>query len=227
MHWQLFIVVVAWQIAAHFTNASTQAPEGVGLGQPYRIAFITSAKRDALSSAIEDYNSFVDNAAKLTPGSLIADLDTSWKAIASTEFVSARANTDTELLPTLDGKIPVYLVDGTTKIANHYDDLWNSSLLAPLNRDQNGSALPDNGFMWTGGNRGLINDWALGSATREPNLGIIGQTGLFWFDGLTFPASQHHHLYGISGVMFAVPEPTSSLIVLVGIALLPVQRRSR
>jgi len=46
--------------AAVTTHAQiVTVPPGLNPGDPYRLVFVTSTTRDALSSAIADYNSFV------------------------------------------------------------------------------------------------------------------------------------------------------------------------
>ncbi len=36
---------------------------------------------------------------------------------------------------------PVYLLNGTTKVATGYDDMWDGSLLAPINVSENNNAV--------------------------------------------------------------------------------------
>ena len=56
-------------------------PDDLGLGDQYRLAFLTSTIRDALSSNIDDYNDFVQAVADTSP---VAVLGQTWNAIAST-----------------------------------------------------------------------------------------------------------------------------------------------
>ncbi len=90
-------------------------------GDQYRLAFHTSTKRDATSTDINDYNTFVNTVAD---GSVafpsLGDGD-KWKVLGSTATVSARQNTGTE---TNDG-LPIFVLDGTTLIAKDSDDMWN------------------------------------------------------------------------------------------------------
>ncbi|MCA9196635.1 MAG: hypothetical protein KDA87_03820 [Planctomycetales bacterium] len=65
------------------------------------------------------HNDFVTSEAKL-PGSLTESLDTTWTAIAAFPTVNARENTHTDF----DGGFPIFRVDGETKIADDYADLW-------------------------------------------------------------------------------------------------------
>jgi hypothetical protein len=69
------------------------APTGLNDGDTYRVAFVTSTTRDALSQNIADYNAFVTAVAN-TQAELF-DLGTTWTAITSTSTVGARDNTNT------------------------------------------------------------------------------------------------------------------------------------
>lgn len=92
-------------------------------GDTYRLVFFTSTTRDATSSDIADYNSFVQNAAN---GSSLNLASATWKAIASTATANAIDNTSTA--PTeADYGVSVFLVDGTTLVATDYRDLWASN----------------------------------------------------------------------------------------------------
>jgi len=78
--------------------ASIIVPAGVQPGDTYRIIFVTSAKRNATSSNIADYNQFVTNAANLSPE--LQSLNTTWTALASTSATNVLANTGLSLSDT-------------------------------------------------------------------------------------------------------------------------------
>tara|TARA_R110000737_G_scaffold22022_2_gene40631 strand:+ start:12198 stop:13418 length:1221 start_codon:yes stop_codon:yes gene_type:complete len=85
-------VLIASSLGAH-VNAQepvTVPPELVA-GDTYRLIFITNSETVATSGDINDYNDFVSNVAASTPG--LADLGTSWKALASTQSVNVIVNT--------------------------------------------------------------------------------------------------------------------------------------
>ncbi|MCH7228481.1 sialate O-acetylesterase [Haloferula sp. A504] len=101
-------------------------------GDTYRLAFVTSATSDAISTDISTYNSFVQGLADA------AGLgDATWKAIGSTPSVDARDNTGTH--PGVDGGVAVFLLDGATMIAASNAALWDGNLDAPLDRDELGN----------------------------------------------------------------------------------------
>jgi hypothetical protein len=98
----------------------------------YRLVFITSANHDALSTDITVYNAWVQSLATAAglPGN-------DWRVIGSTDDVDARDNTGTN--PLVDGVgVPIYLVDGITKVADDNADLWDGSIQHIIDQDENG-----------------------------------------------------------------------------------------
>ena len=207
-------------------TAALISPSGLNPGDQYRIAFVTSGVRDALSADINDYNQFVTDAAN-APGSLVASLDTSWRAIASTPTVNARDNTGTSAAPLGINGVPIYLVDGVTKIADSYDDLWDGSLDAALNLDESGSVpSPFNrAVVWTGTLAiGGVKSSNLALSRSSVLLGQSDATNNVWIQGASIaPDADSLSLYAISGVLTAVPEPNT--LLLSALALIGLRRR--
>jgi len=125
---QLGIVSAGVALATLGTSAAQAAlvvvPTGLNPGDQYRLVFVTSGTRNATSSNINDYNTFVTN--QVTGSALATQLTTAgfnlgtitWKAIGSTFATSAKVNTGT------DGSqpdVPIYLIDGN-KVANNNAD---------------------------------------------------------------------------------------------------------
>ena len=84
-------------------------PRGIGPGDQYRLAFVTSAVRDATSTDINVYNEFVQSVADAAP--VVGSWGLEWRVIGSTEAVDARDNTETN--PLTDETVPIYRVDGS------------------------------------------------------------------------------------------------------------------
>jgi len=107
-------------------NPATGAPWAVG--DNYRFAFFTSAKTTAESADISTYNTWVQGLANATTVYDIGeDEGVTWKAIGSTDAVDARDNTSTN--PTVDGSgHAIFLLDGSTVVANDYNDLWDGDI---------------------------------------------------------------------------------------------------
>ena len=113
--------VVMMSAANVFADIVT-VPTSLNLGDSYRLAFLTSGTRDATSSDIGVYNSFVQSAADAVPA--LASLGATWKAIGSTASVDARDNTGTN--PATTG-VPIFLLNNT-KLADDNADLWDGSI---------------------------------------------------------------------------------------------------
>jgi hypothetical protein len=215
-------------------------PSSLSPGTPYRLAFVTSGVRDASSSNIADYNAFVTAAANSVAE--LADLGVSWYAIASTGDVDARVNTLT--IPSSDpdnpAGVPIFLLSGL-KLADHYNDLWNSSVDVRFNISELGTNLGDVP-VWTGTTTN-------GTARFEPGPGSVAlgansvagtgstdEVNQDWIHDSTFPSSFQAHFYAVSSVLtvpdpppaVAAPEPPALLVwVVIAGAGAVVVRKSR
>ena len=95
-------------------------PSGVDTGDRFRLLFVTYDRRDAASSNIATYNSFVRNAAADGHDD-IQDYSDHFAALGSTRAVDARNNTGT------DGTgVPIYWLNGP-RAANNYGDFYDGS----------------------------------------------------------------------------------------------------
>ena len=84
--WLLILLGVAGSVSA----APVTAPTGLSPGEQYRLAFMTSTLSTATATDIATYNTFVTNVANSVTE--LADLGTTWTAIASTATVDARGS---------------------------------------------------------------------------------------------------------------------------------------
>ncbi|MCZ6699364.1 MAG: hypothetical protein O7D94_10580 [Planctomycetota bacterium] len=128
------VVVTVGSVAA----APITTPTGLLPGDQYRLAFVTSTTRDATSTVIGVYNTFVTGVANAVP-ELLA-LGTTWTAIGSTSAVDARDNTSTNPI-TSDPSVPIYLLNDTL-LATGNADLWGGSIANPLKINEQGVAAP-------------------------------------------------------------------------------------
>lgn len=211
--------------AASVVNAAIVVPTGLNPGDKYHLVFVTSTTRDATSTAIADYNAFVQlaaNAAGIGSGDGV-----DWFAIGSTETVAARDNA------VVGANTPVYLLNGTTKVADNFADMWNGNIDFKINRTETGATY--SGLVWTGSNEyGQIptwNDQWLGDPAGEgPVGGSANAANSGWLDsgaGNENPASLLP-FYALSEELTvqSVPEPgTMGLLGLASVALLLRRRR--
>jgi len=180
------------------------SPTSLNPGDQYRLVFVTSTKRNAYSNEPADYNSFVSTAANAVPELLSLGID--WFAMASTLHVSARANTGTDPSPPGDTGVPIYQLNDT-KIADHYDDLWDASIDAPISVYETGLEILNTTDAWTGSDAfGQIFSarWlGTNNGTFDSMYGLAGN-GINtngWFSVTSNPQEYEKSLFGLSGVL--------------------------
>jgi PEP-CTERM motif len=217
-----FVTVVLLACSSDALADVIISPPSLPPGTEYRLAFLTSGRRDALSSNIADYNAFVTLYANQSPS--LAALNTTWTAIASTATVAARDNTNTN---TINVGVPIYRLDGLS-IALNNADLWDGSLSRALNIYENGS-IDTFGGAYTGtDSSGAISPGRyLGSLPSHDDIGYVQGDSResrlpYWINGgySYGPGAglSAKPLYAISGVLrTAVPEPNSLLILGLGL----------
>jgi hypothetical protein len=205
------------------SSAPITVPPDLHPGDKYRLAFTT--RGSLLSSDSDRLNTLVTDTANSVP-ELVA-LGTTWKVIASALTVDARTNADTN--PSSTG-FPVYRLDGT-RIANNNADLWDGSIIAPLNLDERGRLLPYFpgapflSFVWTGTNPDGTGGAVLGNSDGRYFVGNWDLTSDLWISSASDNSAyfaQPLPFYAMSGVLAVVPEPTSLALAafsLVGLAV--------
>ncbi|MBC1194095.1 PEP-CTERM sorting domain-containing protein [Microcystis aeruginosa BLCCF158] len=227
-------------LATLVTASAAQAalvvvPADLAPGAQYRLVFVTAGTRNATSTNIDDYNTFVTNEATGGTPAIDTALDTAlngagfdlstitWKAIGSTASVDARDNTGTN--PTLSTGVPIYLIDGN-RVANNNADLWDGSIQTAINRTPLDTV--STSLVWTGTTFfGLATSYALGGCFGGCDFGngfvargssnVSFRIGGSWIFGFVDFYLDHLPLYGISPVLtvptpaVTVPEPSSLL----------------
>jgi hypothetical protein len=208
-------------MAVPATAAAIFTPPALAPGSPYRIVFVTSGSRDALSSVIGDYNTFVNNAAN-AGGSLLQPLGATWNAIGSTDAVSAATN--------IGGvsAVPIYLLNGTF-IASGTADLFDGSIAAFINIDELGNTY--SGHVWTGSNPDGTQD-TFGNTLGHGNLAYMGGQALdsVWIHFNTQTNNNALGFYGISSTLTVpaaqgVPEPGTITMMVAGAFLMAGAKR--
>ena len=229
------IVIGQLGILDDSANGGINPATGVswGAGDTYRLVFVSSTFRDPTSSNIADYNLHVQQAA------IAVGLGTvNWYAIASTATVDARDNTLTNTGVHGPG-VGLFKMDGTTKIADNYTDLWDGSIDSPINlTESNGAYSPPGsspfgnfGGVWAGtaDNGTRFGNNVLGAPGTGNDLGLAGSTNSQWIRRSSRPNSETGPLgfYAISDVLTVtiVPEPSSMTLLLLGFSSFIFRRR--
>jgi hypothetical protein len=226
-----FVYIAALMAASSASAQSILRPMGLQRGDEYRLLFVTEGKRNALSTAIADYNAFVTSEANL-PNSLVRELAVQWFAIASTSDVDAIENTATDPSPPGDTGVPIYLVDGASRVANHYDHMWDSNsvlLLTSPNLTQYG-VNPTDPFnnVWTGTDYNGVAGGIGGPIGTDPTPSLgssISPNGRWINNNFTAGASGAKSFYAISSILVAVPEPSAGMLFATATAALLARRR--
>jgi len=197
---------------------------GLNPGDEYRLSFYSSVARDAVSGNIAEYNQFVTDLALAVPE--LAALGTSWNALASTSSIDARDNTSTNPIANGAGE-PIYLLDGNL-LASDYGDLWDGSIQSPLSITETGAA---HGIytVWTGSSDDGTARLGFEIGGSPPvSFGSPGEVSGGWmFIGTSSAAHPELHFYAVSGVLTAVPEPSTALLLGLGLAGMAARRRPR
>ena len=106
-------------------------PSGLA-GREFRLIFITSTQRNAVSTDIADYNTFVQSRAA-AGHSAIQSYSAGFRVLGGTPTVAARDNTYTT-----GSGVPVYWLDGD-KAADNYGDLYDGSWDSVSARNESGN----------------------------------------------------------------------------------------
>ena len=210
--------------------APITVPTGLSPGDQYRLVFVTSGTRDATSTDIGDYNSFVTGEAA---SSVLTELQTQWFAIASTQYTWASQNTNTDLWMGEIG-VPIYNLAGEI-VATDYYELWHGSVSHPIDVLSDGNRLQDADMrVWTGtGPEGWPPPFGGPLGVTNPGTGLADSKS-YWIwdlDLLTDYWLSLHRMYAMSGILTVqnpVPAPTSLVLLSSGIfGLLGLRRKAR
>jgi hypothetical protein len=196
-------------------------PAGLNVGDQFHYAFKTDGTMAPLSVDIAVYNTFVTAEAERA-GAITETFGITWNVIGSTATVDARDNALVQA--------PVYLVNGTTKIADGFTDIWDGSIQNPLNITQFGAIGNVSIPVYTGtiaaGTKappGL--HFGGGLVARIGNQNAVNSTWVDWHNvGDVSPRAY----YAMSELVTVVPEPGSLSFMSIGaIGLIGCGRRRR
>ena len=229
-------LVAAWIcVATPALAAPVVSPPGLHSGDQYRLAFVTSTTRTAFTGDAAAYNSTVT--ARANSVAQLAALGTTWKAIVSTAglggenpvpAVAAWDNTATN--PSVSTGVPVYDLAGHLLAVNNADIWDENGMLRAIQYVENGtSGANDIGLVWTGVDAPFSSAQAhpLGGSTAWVGINVMG--GDTWWASYNSSESfsNQHAIYGISGILTAVPEPSTCLLAGGGLLALLLTARRR
>ena len=116
-------------------------PTGLAVGDQFRLLFLSSTKRNASSTDIADYNTFIQTRAAAGHTD-IRSYSTGFRAVGCTSAVDARDNTSTTYTSTAKG-VPIYWLNGA-KAADEYEDFYDGSWDDEANdKNESGANGPD------------------------------------------------------------------------------------
>jgi hypothetical protein len=140
-------------------------------GDQYRLAFVTSQTTQATSTDISSYNSFVQAAAAAAGHGGV-----NWRVIGSTASNAARDNTETN--PSINGAgVAIFAMDGSSKIADNNNDLWDGDVDAHITFDENKASRL--GSVFTGSSNDGTQSYdgrVLGGSNESPPKVMIANT---------------------------------------------------
>jgi hypothetical protein len=190
-------------------------------GARYRVLFTTRDGTAATSGDIDDYNTFVSNAA--VSGSVTGSLGLTWKALASTGDMNAQDNTG---IFNYDSSVITMFNTNGQIVASSGDDLWNGTLDYPIMYDEDGA--PFSQTVYTG-------TYADGSNRQDRSLGwqhtLFGESARSddgWMQRGLSGTTPFYSLYAVSAVsekpLTDVPEPGTVILLSLGLAGLSFAR---
>lgn len=228
----LVAMVLATPAQAVLIDINDPLNPGLALGSTFQIMFTSSTETVATSSSLAFYDAFVQSAGDA--GSLTGGKGITWNALAAVAG-------GTTPFPTSKVTGPVYLTAdnefGFRFIANDYTDMFDGSIAAEPQTDENGvfGSRP----AWTGMNEFGVTTNGLGSVTLgipDPvQRGFNNQVGGDWMSFSLEPTccGVDHSLYAISELLTVaiipepIPEPGTLLLLGSGLAGLGYFRRRR
>ena len=204
----LFALVFAFGQVLPAQAAVITTPADLNPGDQFRVAFVSSSRRDALSTTITDHDQFISGLATTAGIDTYFGSAVTWQVLGSTTAISAISR-----VPLISPSI--HLVDGI-KVADDGADLWDGSIDVAILLTEFG-VLQDFTVVHTGtlSNGAASPDAPLGGFAiqiMQVGLSSIVTTDSSWISVGPSGGDILRWLYGISSVLtvpMAVPEPAS------------------
>ena len=195
-------------------NASLVVPVGLNPGDIYHVIFVSSTKRDAISSDIADYDAHVQAAADAA--GIGTSIGVNWLALGSTPSVNAKDHLASAFT---DPTAPIYNQNGDL-ISATFLGLWDGGIDAPVLFDEHQVVLDTP--VWTG--TGIFGDGLpsneLGGLSSSAIYGDSSQMNTSWIQASDILRGAHASLYGVSGVLTVSQVPLPAAVWLFSTALI-------
>jgi hypothetical protein len=195
------VAAVAALVAVQTASAAIiTVPEGLGVGDSYRLIFVTSTTTTATESSAAYYNNFVNSLAQSVPE--LAALGTTWTVAGNLVGINTWQNTGT----TGDDAIPIYRLNGSVFAANY--TALKGAPTVPVSYNELGVATVAR--VWTGMSEAMS---VPGMSSPIGNGGSVeaGSSDNAWytwgFHGMD--PNTENRLYAMSGVITVIPEPAT------------------
>ena len=216
-------------------------PSGLGVGDKFRLIFLSSTKRNASSDSIGNYNTFIQNRAAAGHADIQAYSD-GFTVVGCTAAKDARDNTATTYTSS-DKGVPIYWLGGA-RVANQYEDFYDGSWDDEANdKNELGANGPDTSnsnnypvtgcghdgtekFLTVGGtpqSRSLGS--SLGVTVARPNSSSTGHGPLS--SGFQVVENSSRPMYGLSAILRVVEAEEGPTLVSNNWSLTPSELGAR
>ena len=186
------------------------APSGLGVGDQFRLLFISSMHRSASPSEIATYNTWIQ--ARAANGHTdIQDYSSSFRAVGSTEDMDARDNTGTTYTSS-DKGVAIYWLGGN-KVADDYEDFYDEDWDEEASMKNESGTAETGVSAWTGSDH---DGTEMLQGTPETSR-ALGNSNNAWvrfgktdsashgpLSGATANRTGNKRIYGLSGVFEVV-----------------------
>ncbi len=185
-------------------------PSGLTEGDQFRLIFLSSTTRDASSTDIGVYNTWIQNLVASSGHTDLRRYSQHFRVVGSTSAVNARDNTNTNYT-NADRGVPIYWVGGN-KVADDYPDLYDGTWDDEANPRNERGGSRNTASVWTGSeDSGATSpNTSLGDST--PVGGVLSQPSINPLSGLASTSNtENRPLYGLSPVFEVKPPPSIDL----------------
>ena len=184
----------------------TAGPD-LGVGDSFRLLFLTSTRRNGAQFTIVFYNQHVQNAANDGHAD-ISRFSSQFRALVSAMLPT---NNDVRDFTATNGTgIPIYWLLGA-KVAGNYDNFYDGSWDSRVATNEDGTEVTNPSFVWTGSNEDGTRAIDNTMGADNPRVGRLDMMNQEIDTQTNQRRTAQHPLYAISPVINIAAAPNSSL----------------